>query len=118
MDWRGLGLLLTKSRQQTGVRCAVADFEARAGTLTSKNITIDTDDVLISADGSIALGTESLQLAFRGHPKQVRLLRLSAPLLLGGTLLHPTLSIDHPRSMQLIDRGDTRDADCAALLAH
>jgi uncharacterized protein involved in outer membrane biogenesis len=118
LDWRGLGLLLTKSQHQTGVRCAVANFEALAGTLIAKNITIDTDDVLISADGSIALGTESLQLAFRGHPKEVRLLRLSAPVLLGGTLLHPTLSIQHPKSMQLIDPGNTPDADCATLLAH
>jgi len=118
MDWRGLGLLLSKSQHQTAVRCAVANFEAHDGTLISSNIIIDTDDVLISADGSIALDTESVRIALRGHPKGVRLLRLSAPLLLSGTLLHPTLAIERPRSMQLIDRGRTQNADCAALLAH
>jgi AsmA family protein len=118
LDWRGLGLLLTKSQHQTGIRCAAANFEASDGILNAQNITIDTDDVLITGEGNIALATEELHIALRGHPKQVRLLRVSAPILVSGTLLHPAVGLEHPRSVALVDRGATRNADCATLLAH
>ena len=86
--------------------------------MTSQGIVVDTDDVLITGDGSIRLDTESLHLSFIGHPKQVRLLRMSAPILLGGSLLHPTFGLEHPKSVQLIDRGTAKNVDCASFMQH
>jgi len=117
-DLRGLGLLLTKNRHQSDIRCAAANFVARDGILTAQNFFVDTDDVLITGDGSIRLDTESLHLSFIGHPKQLRLLRMSAPILLGGTLRHATFGLERPKSVQLIDRGTAKSADCASLLSH
>jgi len=116
VDLRGLGLMLAKSQKQTAVRCAAASFDAREGVLTSQTLVVDTDDVLIDGDGSIRLDNEALHVQLRGHPKRVRLLRLSSPVLLSGTLRHPSFALEHPKSIQLIDTGTARNADCTTLL--
>jgi uncharacterized protein involved in outer membrane biogenesis len=118
LDIRGLGLILTKSRQDAAIRCGVANFEAREGTLNTEDLLIDTDDVRISGQGTLHLETEALHLQLSGHPKQTRLLRVKAPVLISGTLLHPGFGLEHPKALQLIDRGSTKLVDCAALLTH
>jgi uncharacterized protein involved in outer membrane biogenesis len=118
MDIRGLGLMLTKSGQQAAIRCGAANIQAREGTLSTDDVLIDTDDVRISGEGTLQLDSEALHLDLRGHPKQTRLLRVKAPVLINGTLLHPRFGLEHPKSLQLIDRGSTKIVDCASLLAH
>jgi len=118
VDLRGLGLMVSKSTQETAVRCAVARFEARAGTLTAQTLVVDTDPVLITGEGVIHLDSEALDLTLRGHPKSVRLLRLRSAVMVRGTLAHPSVDIQAGKSvLVLIDPGRTKDADCAALLA-
>jgi uncharacterized protein involved in outer membrane biogenesis len=136
MDLRGAGLLLTHDARETAVHCGVASFRARAGTLTAESLVIDTDAVLITGDGSIHLDTEALDLALRGHPKGVRFLRLRAPVLVRGTLAHPSVGIQ-PRSavaqtgavalgvllmplapiLAFVDPDLAKNADCEALMA-
>jgi uncharacterized protein involved in outer membrane biogenesis len=118
VDIRGLGLMLTRSRQQTTIHCGAANFEAHEGTLRTDDLLIDTDDVRIGGEGTMQLDTEALHLELRGHPKETRLLRMKAPLLLAGTLLHPHVALQQPKSLQLIDRGSTEVVDCQSLLAH
>jgi AsmA family protein len=118
IDLRGLGLLLSKSKEEDSIRCGLAKFEVRAGTLTSTDMLLDTEPVLISGEGSVNLGTEELDLQLIGHPKGVRILRLRAPVMIRGNLKHPKVAIDtHDSKLVLIDRGHTKDTDCAALLA-
>jgi uncharacterized protein involved in outer membrane biogenesis len=118
VDLRGLGLIVTRSRRETEVRCAVASFAAHNGTLTARSLVIDTGPVLIEGEGVIHLDTESLDLALRGKPKDLRLLRLDAPLLIRGTLRQPTVAIQaHDSSVKLVERGQATDVDCGALLA-
>jgi uncharacterized protein involved in outer membrane biogenesis len=118
VDLRGLGLTLTRSKRETAVRCAAASFEARDGTLTVGSLVIDTDPVLISGEGAIHLDTESLDLLLRGAPKDVRLLRVDAPLLVRGTLAQPSISIKtHDSPVKLIDPGHGKSVDCASLLS-
>ncbi|HWW19646.1 MAG TPA: AsmA family protein, partial [Steroidobacteraceae bacterium] len=117
VDLRGLGLALTRSQQQTTIRCGAAHFEAHDGTLTTDDLLIDTDEVRISGQGTVQLDSEALHLELRGHPKQPRLLRLKAPVQISGTLLHPHVGLEQPKSLQLIDRGSDRVVDCQALLA-
>jgi len=117
-DLRGLGLLVSKSTQQTAIRCGVAKFEAREGTLTAQTLVVDTDPVLITGEGVIHLDSEALDLALRGHPKSVRLLRFRSTVLVRGTLAQPSVNILGGKSvLVLIDPGHAKDADCAALLA-
>jgi AsmA family protein len=118
LDFRGLGLMLTKNKEDTPIRCGVARFQAHDGTLTSQTLVIDTDPVLITGGGTIQLGSQALDLEIQGHPKQLRVLRLSAPLSVQGTLTHPSVSLEKgQRKFKLIDPGHAKDADCGALLA-
>jgi AsmA family protein len=117
VDLRGLGLTLTRSKRETAVRCAAATFEARDGTLTAQSIVIDTEPVMIRGEGVIRLDSESLDLALRGEPKDMRLLRVDAPLLIRGSLTHPSVALQtQDSSVKLIDSGHGKSVDCASLL--
>jgi AsmA family protein len=137
LDLRGLGLLASKSSQDTGIRCGIASFQARQGVFTAENFLLDTDTVQITGDGLARLDSESLDFRFRGHPKGVRLARLRSPILLGGTLARPTIRIDTSHLaaqaveavaagvvltpiaavLAFVDPGLTKDADCGALIS-
>jgi AsmA family protein len=118
IDLRGLGLWASKNKQDVPLRCAFADFKAQNGTLIAQTLVLDTAPVLITGDGQIHLESEALDLVVRGHPKSVRLLRLRAPVMLRGTLGHPSVDIRGSKSvLVLVDPGTAKDADCTALLA-
>ena len=117
-DLRALGLMLTKNKEDTPVRCGVAHFQAHAGTLTAQTLVVDTDRMAITGGGSIQLGTEHWDLQLQGQPKHVRLLRLQAPVSVHGTLKHPAFGVEkEDRKLKLIDPGHGKDVDCEALLA-
>jgi len=118
LDFRGLGLMLTKNKEDTPIRCGIAAFKAHDGTLTAQTLLIDTDPVLITGSGTIQLDSEALDLELQGHPKHLRVLRLSAPFSVQGTLAHPTIGLEKGhRKLELIDPGHAKDADCGTLLA-
>jgi AsmA family protein len=137
IDIRGLGLLLTKNKQETGIRCAVASFQAHDGTLLARKLVMDTDPVLITGEGSLKLDSESLDFALRGRPKSVRFFRLRAPVLVRGTLVRPAVSIETGKAvgqtaeavalgvvltplaavLAFVDPGLAKDVDCSSLEA-
>jgi uncharacterized protein involved in outer membrane biogenesis len=116
MDLRGFGLLLSKDARETAIRCAVGILKEHDGMLTVDNFVADTEPVLITGTGQIQFASESLDLALRGEPKSVRLFHWRSPILIKGTLLHPSVEV-RPQKLEIIDRGAARDADCAALIA-
>jgi uncharacterized protein involved in outer membrane biogenesis len=117
IDLRGLGLLLTKNKQEVPVRCGVASFQAHEGTLTARNLVLDTEPVLIAGEGVAHLDTETLDFVLRGYPKSTRFFQLRTPILIGGTLAHPSVGIQaHDSKMVLVDRGKAQDTDCESLL--
>jgi uncharacterized protein involved in outer membrane biogenesis len=117
IDLRGLGLLLAKNKQEVPVRCGIASFQAHDGTLTATNLLLDTEPVLITGEGAAHLGTETLDFVLRGYPKSVRFFQLRTPILIGGTLAHPSVGIQaHDSKMVLVDRGKAQDTDCESLL--
>jgi uncharacterized protein involved in outer membrane biogenesis len=117
IDFRGLGLLLTKNKKEVPVRCGVASFVAANGTLTAKNLVLDTEPVLIAGEGFIKLGTEDLDLVLRGYPKTTRILQLRSPITIRGTLKAPKVGIEaHDSKLVLVDPGHAQDADCGSLL--
>ena len=117
IDLRGLGLMLTGNKNDTAIRCGVASFRAHDGTLTADSLVLDTDPVLITGGGTIQLDTQALDLQLKGHPKELRILRLSAPVAVQGTFTHPTFHVEGHKKLQLIDTGHAKDADCGSLLA-
>jgi uncharacterized protein involved in outer membrane biogenesis len=117
IDLRGLGLLLTKNKREVPVRCGIASFEAREGTLTAKTMVLDTESVLIAGDGTVRMDTETLDLVLRGYPKDVRFFQLRAPIAIQGTLKAPSIGIQaHDSKLVLVDPGKAKDVDCGSLL--
>jgi uncharacterized protein involved in outer membrane biogenesis len=117
IDFRGLGLLLTKNKKEVPIHCGIASFQAHDGELTAKNLVLDTEPVLIAGEGFVKLDTESLDLILRGYPKNMRILQLRSPIAIRGTLKEPKVGIQAQDSkLVLIDPGKAKDADCGALL--
>lgn len=134
---RALGLVLRKDRHETPVRCGIASFQFQDGTASAETVVVDTDPVLITGKGDIHLDTETVNLAVRGQPKGWRLVRLRSPVMIRGTLKHPTVGLDARNSfvqageavalgvaltplaslLAFVDPGLAKDADCAALIA-
>jgi len=133
---RGVGLLITGDKNQTGLRCGVAEFKAKDGMLQAQTLVFDTDNVLITGEGKVNLETEQLDLTIAGHPKKLRLVRLRSPVEIGGPLRKPTIGIQTGKAITqaglaaaagtvfapiaaallFIDPGLAKDADCVALL--
>jgi AsmA family protein len=135
-ELRGLGLLLSKSAQETAVHCGVAGFSAHGGVLATQILVVDTDPALIIGDGTIHMDSEALELTLRGHSKGLRLLQSSTSVLVRGTLSHPSMDIQGGKSiaqsagaatlrvlltplasvLNFVHRDRARDPDCGALL--
>ena len=132
---RGLGLLLAKDQKETAVRCGVASFEVQQGIMHVRTLLLDTDPVLISGEGEIHLDSETIELALHGQPKHHHLMRLQAPVLVRGTLSHPSLGMQGGNGaaqttkaiavgiarapleiLGFVDADLAKNADCASLL--
>jgi uncharacterized protein involved in outer membrane biogenesis len=127
---KGLFLLLAKSPHQTDVRCAVADFSVQNGIMQARQVVVDTGVVRVDGSGHINLNDESLKLVLKGKPKQFRLVRVNAPIVIGGHLGAPAIGIDAgPPLIQaglagvlqsilpFVGLDQAKDANCGALLA-
>ena len=133
---KGLFMLLSKDPHQTEVRCAIADFSIHNGVMQAQNITFDTGVVLVNGSGTVNLNDESMKFTFKGKPKKFRLVRINAPIIIGGHLTAPTFGIDAgPAVVQgglgallstvsaplaaipFIAGGGQKGADCGALMA-
>lgn len=119
------------------IRCIVADFGAKNGTLTSKAFVIDTSDTLVDADATIDLKTEALNIRALAHPKDPSPFAGRTPITVGGTFADPSVGID-PSGLiargaaavalgvlltplaaiiPFIELGLGEDSDCGGLLA-
>jgi uncharacterized protein involved in outer membrane biogenesis len=134
---RALGLMLKKDHKETTVRCGIASFQIHKGIMAEQSLVFDTDSVLITGTGTVHLDSEALDLAIRGQPKGWRLVRLRSPVLVRGTLAHPSIALEVRNTalqageavalgivltpiasvLAFVDPGLAKDADCAALIA-
>jgi AsmA family protein len=133
---KGLYLLLSKSNQETDLRCAVADFNVKNGLMSVNDAVFDTGVVRAEGKGSINLKNETIDLRLEGQSKKPRILRVWAPITLNGTLLHPQPGVDLSKAapqlgvaaalgavlsplaaiLPFIEPGLAKDADCAGLM--
>ena len=135
---KGLGLLWTKNQDKTQIRCAVADFKAQNGLLTADRVVFDTGPVLATGSGTVNLGTERVDFRIEGHPKEFRLVRLTAPITIKGPILGPprigvetgqaitqggfaavlaTVASPLAAILPFVDAGLAKDAACGAMIA-
>jgi uncharacterized protein involved in outer membrane biogenesis len=128
---------LLDNRQQTDVRCAVAQFAAKDGVLSLNRLVFDTDVIRVSGQGAINMKTETVDLRLTGEPKQLRLVRVRGPITISGPIGRPQVGLDakgvlgqgglaaglgallspFAALLPFVDPGLAEDANCAALLA-
>lgn len=133
---RGLGLLLKGSDDKAAIRCGVAQFDVKDGTMRADHVVFDTEDVRITGRGEIRLGPEELDLSIKGEPKKVRFARLRTPVEVNGHLLDPSIGVNVGKVAEqgavaaalgaaltplaaivaFIDPGLAENENCAALL--
>jgi AsmA family protein len=133
---KGIGLLV-QGNERMPLRCGVAQFDLEAGTAHAKNLVLDTQKVLLTGRGQIYLGPEKLDLTIQGQPKAPRLLRLRAPVEIGGNLLRPSFKLETGHLLKqgsvaaalgavltplaavlaFVDPGLAKDQNCAQLIA-
>lgn len=134
---KGLFMLITKDQDPTDIRCALADFDVRQGVLRARRVVFDTGVVLVNGSGTVDLGTETLNLEFKGKPKKFRAVRVAAPITVGGRLREPKFGVEAGPAvaqaglgavlgavlsplaaiLPFVSPGLEKDANCAALLA-
>ena len=131
-----LGLTLSGDRSNTNVRCAVAGFTAKQGTLRAERFILDTDPVRVDGQGTVNLKDETVDLNLQGKPKNFQLLRLKAPIIVSGKLASPDVGIDPKPAitqgaigvglsllsplasiLAFIDPNLAKDANCAGILS-
>jgi hypothetical protein len=130
-------LLINKNKGQTPVRCAVADFNAHGGVLTTRTLLIDTSVVQAHGAGDIDLRDETMAFKLYGKNKKFRLIRLAAPITIKGSLTSPKFGVDIDNAapqaaasvalgallsplaaiLPFIGPGLAKDADCGAVTA-
>lgn len=132
----GVGLLLSGDKGDTDLRCAVADFSASNGVLTSRQLVLDTDPVLITGHGTAAMDGHDMNFTIQGHPKKFRLLHIHAPITITGPVDNPKVGIDAGKALPqgglaaalaflspiaallpFVDPGLAHDANCGAAIA-
>ena len=134
---KSLFLLLAKDQTPTPVRCAVAQFDVKDGIMRADRVVFDTGVVIVNGSGQVDLGRETYDLKFQGKPKKFRLVRINAPITIGGPLRQPRFGIEAGKAiaqagigaalgvvlsplaaiLPFVDPGLAKDANCAGLLA-
>jgi uncharacterized protein involved in outer membrane biogenesis len=119
------------------LNCMATDFGVTSGLMQTRVFVVDTDEAVITADGTVNLNNEQLNLTLRPQTKALRIFSLRAPLHLRGTFSNPDVSVDKgvlalkaggaaalavaaapiAALVPLINTGPGQDSACGQLLA-
>ena len=132
--WEILELKVTGDKL-VKLRCGVADFEVKKGTMHADALILDTEVTTIVGTGSIDLGQERLDLTLNQKTKYTSPVALRSPIYVRGSFARPEVGVDKGRVAErtlgaialgivnpllallpLIDAGPGRDSDCAQLV--
>ena len=140
MEEVGLHLLEILGLKVTGdklvkLRCGVADFDVKEGTMHANALILDTEVTTIIGTGSIDMKQEKLDLTLNQHTKHTGPVALRSPIYVRGSFARPDVDVDKGRVaaralgaialgivnplltlIPLIDAGPGRDSDCGQLI--
>jgi AsmA protein len=113
------------------LRCAVADFDVKEGSMSVNALFFDTEVTTIVGTGSIDLAQEKLDLTLNPNTKNTSPLALRSPIYVRGSFASPDVGVDKTRVaaralgavalgivnpllvfIPLIDPGPGKDRDC------
>ncbi len=92
-----LTLALGDDSEETPISCGLATFDVRSGVLQSRAILFDTEESVLTGNGTIDLGKEALSLDLLAHPKEPSLLTVDSPVRLTGSFKAVKLSLAEPQ---------------------
>lgn len=123
--------------QLVQLRCGVADFSVKDGTMRAEALTFDTTVTTITGSGSIDLREEKLDLTLIPNTKNTSLVALRSPLHVRGSFARPEIDVDRGRVaarafgavalavvnpllalIPLVDAGPGSDSDCGQAARH
>jgi len=132
--WEVLALSVTGDKQ-VKLRCAVADFTVKNGTVNVDALVLDTAVTTLIGTGSMDLAQETMDLTVNQKTKDTSPLALRSPIHLRGPLARPQIGVDKGQVaaralgavalglvnpllalLPLIDAGPGKDSDCAQLV--
>lgn len=132
--WEMFRLTLTGDKQ-IKLRCAVANFDVKAGQMRANTLLFDTQVTTLLGSGSIDLAQEKLDLTITQKTKKTSPLALRSPIHVGGNFVKPIIEVDQGRVaaralgsvalgiinpllllLPLIDPGPGKDIDCTQWL--
>ena len=133
------GVARTKLAHDTkpvDIRCAIGDFTAKDGMLTTNAFVFDTQVVNVEGTGSVNLKSEQMDLTLNPHPKDRSVASLNSPLYIKGTFGEPKVAPDWKKLgvrgagavamgllspflavLPLMQEGKDKDSPCQALIA-
>ncbi|MDO8294583.1 MAG: AsmA family protein [Gallionella sp.] len=117
------------------LRCGVADFDVKGGTMHADALIFDTEVTTLVGTGSIDLGQEKLDLVVNQKTKNTSPVALRSPIYVRGSFANPDVKVDQGRVaaralgaialgivnplfalIPLIDAGPGSDSDCRQLV--
>ena len=132
--WEILQLKVTGDKL-VKLRCAVAGFDVKEGTMHASALIFDTEVTTIVGTGSVDLGREMLDLTLNQRTKNTSPVALRSPIYVRGSFAEPDVKVDTGRMaaralgaialgmvnpalalIPLIDAGPGRDSDCGKLV--
>jgi AsmA protein len=132
--WEILELKVSGDRR-IKLRCGVADFDVKEGTMRVDALVFDTEVTTIAGTGSIDLAQEKLDLVLNQKTKNTSPLALRSPLYIRGSFARPEVGADKGRMalraagavalaavnpllllIPLVDPGPGKDSDCRQLV--
>lgn len=132
--WEILALNLTGDKL-IKLRCAVADFQVKAGVMQTEALVVDTQVTTLLGSGSIDLAHEQLDLTLTPKTKTTSPVALRSPIYIRGSFAKPQVSVDKAQVaaraagavalglvnpllalLPLIDAGPGQDSDCGQLV--
>lgn len=126
---------LFSGNKDTGVRCALADFQVKNGVMQTRDVLFDSDVVKATGSGTINLKDETLNMQLNGAPKKFTLVRVRAPITVTGPIRNPSIGIKAGSAiaqggvavalgallsplaaiLPFVDPGLAKNADCGAV---
>lgn len=79
--------------EQVMLECMVADFTVKDGLMQTRAFVIETEDAVVTMEGSISLKKETLNLDIHPQNKTLRIFTLRSPLYAKGTFRNPDVGV-------------------------
>lgn len=79
--------------EQVILECLVADFIVKDGLMRTRAFVLETEDAVVTMDGSISLKRETIDLDIRPQNKTLRIFTLRSPLYAKGSFKNPDVGV-------------------------